>query len=62
MLRPQEDALGVDGHHVVPYLLSGLQHALGAKYRGVVDQDVELAEPLDRGLYGMLPICFLCYV
>src|SRR4030095_4148051 len=55
VLHTQEDALGVDVHHLVPH---GHAHGVGAGAAdpGVVHQDVELAEGRDGGLHRRLPV------
>ena len=54
--RAQENPLAVDVHDLVPKFLGGLLHRFGAVDAGVVDQDVQLAEPLHRGSHHVLPV------
>jgi hypothetical protein len=55
VLHAQEDALGVDVHHLVP---DGHAHGVGAGAADprVVHQDVELAEGGHGGLHRRLPV------
>ena len=60
VLRAEEDAAGVDRHHAVPLLDRAiLDRDARDDDRGVVDQDVQLAEAPGRGLDRGLPIRFV---
>ena len=52
----EEDAGGVHGHNAVPEVAGGVLDSAGAAHSGVVDQDVQRTECLDRGLYGGAPL------
>ena len=55
-LRPQEYALGVDCHDVVPVVAGGFLNVLAEDDGGVVHQHVHLAEPLLGGVNRPLPV------
>ena len=55
-LRPQKDAIGVDVHDGVPSLDGHILDGSADADSGVVDEDIQLAEPLDGGGYGGVPI------
>ena len=56
VLHAEEDALGIDGHHLVPG--GAAQHVgiVGAADAGVVDEHVELAERAQGGLRRGVPL------
>ena len=55
-LGPEEHALGVDLHDVVPIVSGGFLDVLAENDGGVVDEDVHLAELLLGGVDGALPV------
>ena len=61
-LRAEEDALGVDGHYLVPGLLGGFLERVSFDDAGVVYEDVDLTKVGDGGVDGTLPVGLLAYV
>jgi hypothetical protein len=49
-LGGEEDTVDVGGHHPPVQLFRDIRDRAGAPYAGVVDQRVDAAEPLERGL------------
>src|SRR5215475_1128254 len=55
-LGPQKNAFGVDVHDAIPLLDGRILDPTAPADPGVIDQDIELAKPIDSGLDCLLPI------
>ena len=54
-MAADEGTVEIDAHHLAPFVEVGLPHRLvDAGDAGIVDEDVDLAERLQRGVAGLL--------